>query len=313
MQNQYYNPEINILLCRCRRVPVTENRWKRSFLPDGFWRLYYHPENHVKIICGDTPVLIPAGQLVLIPPRTKLSYGMSRDFKQFYIHFLAAVPYDRCEPGMYPIETDAAVSLLLEELIAEAERGDFSFFQPKITYYYRCMRTLILLSAVPGSGKSTWAKKYQAAREHTFIVSSDDIREELFGKAQDFRDEGLVWKTFQDRLNQYGAMYEDSTVIADATNLQNKYRKMYFDATPGFDKHILVIFDIPFDIAKKQNKMRSKERVVPEYAMDKLIAEWEDVSEEVKNLYDEVVYIRNFGTDIVRENLQSQFDEGKIK
>ena len=59
--------------------------------------------------------------------------------------------------------------------------------------------------------------------------------------------------------------------------------------------------------------MRSKERVVPEYAMDKLIAEWEDVSEEVKNLYDEVVYIRNFGTDIVRENLQSQFDEGKIK
>ena len=126
-------------------------------------------------------------------------------------------------------------------------------------------------------------------------------------------DEGLVWKTFQDRLNQYGAMYEDSTVIADATNLQNKYRKMYFDATPGFDKHILVIFDIPFDIARKQNKMRSKERVVPEYAMDKLIAEWEDVSEEVKNLYDEVVYIRNFGTDIVRENLQSQFDEGKIK
>lgn len=126
MQNQYYNPEINILLCRCRRVPVTENRWKRSFLPDGFWRLYYHPENHVKIICGDTPVLIPAGQLVLIPPRTKLSYGMSRDFKQFYIHFLAAVPYDRCEPGMYPIETDAAVSLLLEELIPEAERGDFS-------------------------------------------------------------------------------------------------------------------------------------------------------------------------------------------
>ena len=175
------------------------------------------------------------------------------------------------------------------------------------------MRTLILLSAVPGSGKSTWAKKYQAAREHTFIVSSDDIREELFWKAQDFRDEGLVWKTFQDRLNQYGAMYEDSTVIADATNLQNKYRKMYFDATPGFDKHILVIFDIPFDIAKKQNKMRSKERVVPEYAMDKLIAEWEDVSEEVKNLYDEVVYIRNFGTDIVREHLQSQFDAGKIK
>ena len=86
------------------------------------------------------------------------------------------------------------------------------------------MRTLILLSAVPGSGKSTWAKKYQAAREHTFIVSSDDIREELFGKAQDFRDEGLVWKTFQNRLNQYGAMYEDSTVIADATNLQNKLK-----------------------------------------------------------------------------------------
>ena len=48
------------------------------------------------------------------------------------------------------------------------------------------MKTLIMLSAMPGSGKSTWAKAYQEAHPHTLIVSSDEIRFELTGQTQDF-------------------------------------------------------------------------------------------------------------------------------
>ena len=43
------------------------------------------------------------------------------------------------------------------------------------------MKTLIVLSAMPGSGKSTWAKKYQEEHPHTLIISSDKIRYELTG------------------------------------------------------------------------------------------------------------------------------------
>ncbi len=156
------------------------------------------------------------------------------------------------------------------------------------------MRTLILLSALPGSGKSTWAAKYKKANPKTKIVSSDDIREELFGKAQDFRDEGLVWRTFLERLNRYGEEDENATVIADATNLQNRYRMMYCLETPGFDRHVLVYFDLPFDVCCRQNRMRDEGRIVPQAVMERFQKEFEPISDEVKDLYDEVVVVRDF-------------------
>lgn len=153
---------------------------------------------------------------------------------------------------------------------------------------------MILLSALPGSGKSTWAAKYQRANPKTKIVSSDSIREELFGKAQDFRDEGLVWKTFLERLNRYGAEDENATVIADATNLQNKFRAMYARETPGFDRHVLVFFDMPFETCCRQNRMREEGRIVPENVMERFREEFEPISDEVRELYDEVVIVRDF-------------------
>lgn len=153
---------------------------------------------------------------------------------------------------------------------------------------------MILLSALPGSGKSTWAAKYQRANPKTKIVSSDSIREELFGKAQDFRDEGLVWKTFLERLNRYGAEDENATVIADATNLQNKFRAMYAKETPGFDRHVLVFFDMPFEACCRQNRMREEGRIVPENVMERFREEFEPISDEVRELYDEVVVVRDF-------------------
>ena len=41
------------------------------------------------------------------------------------------------------------------------------------------MKTLMILSAIPASGKSTWAAKYQATHPNTYIVSSDQIRMEV--------------------------------------------------------------------------------------------------------------------------------------
>ena len=124
MLNQYYNAEINILLCRFRLVSVSRDWRKNIFLPLDFWRLYYHPDSHVNIFLENTPALIPSGKLILIPPNTRLTHDMKHDFKQFYIHFLAAAPYDHCRTGIYPIETDTAMSQLLESLMAEAEEKE---------------------------------------------------------------------------------------------------------------------------------------------------------------------------------------------
>ncbi len=158
------------------------------------------------------------------------------------------------------------------------------------------MRTFILLSALPGSGKSTWARHYKDTHENTFIVSSDEVRKRIAGSLSKFNKEKEVWDTFLDDINSYAEKYEDVTVIGDATNLQNKYRKYYCEMTPGFDRHVLVYLDIPYEICLVQNKMREGDRVVPEKAMENLRSELEPVSEEVKSMYDEYIVL---GPDFV--------------
>jgi len=153
---------------------------------------------------------------------------------------------------------------------------------------------MILLSGIPGSGKSTWAKNYIKTHPNAHIVSSDELRLELWGKVNDFRDEKTVWETFLNRINDYAKAEENTIVIADATNLQNKYRQMYHDLTPGFDYHTLVLFKIPFDKCERQNKMRSPDRIVPDYAMKKLEAEYEAPTSDIIDLYDQYIEVHRF-------------------
>ena len=156
------------------------------------------------------------------------------------------------------------------------------------------MRKMILLSAVPGAGKSTWAENYRRLNsdERVFIVSSDEIRKELGGSYQYFKEEAKVWSLFLERTNNYAKEYEDVTVILDSTNLTNKYRRMYREQTPEFDKHVLVYFDVSFEKACERNLSRHELKVVPEYAMVRLYDELEAVDEETINLYDEYIEIR---------------------
>lgn len=163
----------------------------------------------------------------------------------------------------------------------------------------RRMSTMILLSAIPGSGKSTWAKEYQRTHKNVYIVSSDQVRVKLFGSAQCFKNERLVWETFLSDINAHAC--EDCTVIADATNLQNAYRRYYHQNTPGFDKHVLVVFKIPFDVCMRQNKMRTKDRVVCDEAMYSLFREFEEVQKDVVDLYDEYILIEG---DYVEQRLK---------
>ncbi len=153
------------------------------------------------------------------------------------------------------------------------------------------MATMILLSAIPGSGKSTWANEYRKEHPKTYIVASDDVRQRVSGHVQNFDHEALVWETFLKELNEHAEDDDETTVIADATNLQNRYREYYCKETPKFKKHVLVLFDIPFEICMIQNKMRTKSRIVSDEAMKSLQAEFEYPTEEIINLYDEYIVI----------------------
>lgn len=154
------------------------------------------------------------------------------------------------------------------------------------------MKTLIILSAPPGSGKSTWAKAYQEDHDNIFIVSSDEIRYELTGQRRDFSKQKEVWETFSRRIHEYALKGEDVTVILDALCDLNSLREGYVKDNPEYDKYVLVLFPHTFEEIVKYNALREEDRVLPLEAMKMLYDKFEQPSKEVLALFDEVIEIK---------------------
>ena len=154
------------------------------------------------------------------------------------------------------------------------------------------MKTLIVLSAMPGSGKSTWAKKYRDEHPHTLIVSSDEIRFELTGQMQDFSKQKEVWELFSLRIHEYAKAYGDVTVILDALNDLNILREKYVKDNPEFDKYVLVLFPRTLEQIRYYNKQRNESCIVPDDQLEMLVNKWEEPSEEIIKLFDIIDEVR---------------------
>ena len=152
------------------------------------------------------------------------------------------------------------------------------------------MKTLIMLSAIPASGKSTWAKEYQETHPNTYIVSSDDIRVEVCGTYLDHTRQDEVWALFEKRIHEYGAI-ENATVILDALNDVNPVRLKYLSTTPEFDKKILVLFPSNLEKSQKYNGMREKDVRVPSDILVGLVNKFEAPNEEVLKYVDEIIEV----------------------
>ena len=152
------------------------------------------------------------------------------------------------------------------------------------------MKTLIMLSAVPASGKSTWAKNYQAEHENTYIISSDEIRMEICGgNYHDQSKQALVWETFDRRIHEYALKGDDITVILDALNDTNEVRLKYLRLATEYDKKVLVLLPNSLNRSHELNKRRPEEVRVPEHIIDMLYSKFEEPSKEVLDLVDEVI------------------------
>ncbi|MBO6280583.1 MAG: AAA family ATPase [Bacilli bacterium] len=153
------------------------------------------------------------------------------------------------------------------------------------------MKTLIMLSAIPASGKSTWAKEYQQNHPNTYIVSSDEVRMEVcHGNYHDHTHQKEVWELFEKRIHEYGAI-DNATVILDALNDVNPVRLKYLSTTPEFDKKILVLFPSTYEKSKKYNGMRDEEVRVPEDVLIGLYNKFEEPNDEVLSYVDEVIEV----------------------
>ena len=163
------------------------------------------------------------------------------------------------------------------------------------------MKHLIALSAVAGAGKSCYAKHYKINHkdENVFIVSSDEIRKELTGVYSNLNYEKEVWDIYFKRINILRDSNEHCTIIADSTNILNKYRKILGEL-PGFDKKTLVLITKELPVILERNRLRDHAKYVPENAIKTMYQMWEEVDEENRQLFDEII------------RLDGWFDKDKI-
>ena len=155
------------------------------------------------------------------------------------------------------------------------------------------MRICYILTAIPGSGKTTWAMNFKSTHLNTFIVSSDEIRKELGGSYQYFKEEDRVWKIFFARANKFARENKDCHVILDSTCITDYYRELYYHKVKGFDKICLVYFDVPFAECRKRNKNRRIEKQVPDGPFDNLLKQFKIPSEDVIEMFDDYIVVKN--------------------
>lgn len=155
------------------------------------------------------------------------------------------------------------------------------------------MKTLIVMSALPGSGKSTWANDYANKHKNVFILSIDEIRFEVTNSYSDFSHQKKVWKIFNKRLRKLSKAI-DATIIIDALNNTNEARLNYIKDYPNFDEYILVYMKKEKTQLEYFNRQRPKNRWVPEEALKKLYDRFEDLNDEVKKAYSKVIVIKNY-------------------
>ena len=153
------------------------------------------------------------------------------------------------------------------------------------------MKTLIMLSAIPASGKSTWARRFKAEHDNIIILNSDELRMEVtHGNYHDHSHQKEVWELYEKRIHEYGQI-ENVILILDALNDVNEVRLKYLTTTPEFDKKILVMFPSNLEKSKKLNRERDPNVRVPDGILEGLVQKFEEPNEEVLNNINEIWHI----------------------
>ena len=135
--------------------------------------------------------------------------------------------------------------------------------------------SLILLVGIPGSGKTTYAKKYIEEHLHrnTIHLSSDKIREELWGNEATQGDNNKVFSLMQSRAIE--ALNNGFDVIYDATNITRKDRSYIIALCPKFVKIEAHIIWAPIETCIERDAAR--ERTVGKAVIDKMLKKFHPV------------------------------------
>ena len=153
------------------------------------------------------------------------------------------------------------------------------------------MAKLIILSGVPGSGKSYFSHLLRDHKKggHVYIVSSDSLRDLVTGNQQDLSEDNLMWKMFYDLARVY-SKDPHGIVVLDSTNAERKYRLEAGKALRDlFETIDLISFHMKPETIYRQNLDR--EWPIPTEVLTQYIENFEYPTEDDYAFFDHVYVV----------------------
>ncbi|MGJ5673704.1 MAG: AAA family ATPase [Nostochopsis sp.] len=150
------------------------------------------------------------------------------------------------------------------------------------------MTKLFLLIGLPGSGKSTLAKQLVSQCPQRQLVSTDAIREQLFGNESIQGSWLLIWQETKRQFQR--AIATDSTVIYDATNAQRRHRREVITLAHeiGFTYITGIWVKTPVWLCLARNQRR--QRQVPEDVIFAMYRQLRDAPPSLEEGLDYLIY-----------------------
>lgn len=128
------------------------------------------------------------------------------------------------------------------------------------------MNKLFMMIGIPASGKTSLAEQI-ANSEGAEIVSSDNIRKELYGDESIQGDSNKVFKTVENRI--INGLKNNKNMIYDATNINYKRRMAFLQKIRKLKiEKIAIMVATPYEQCLIRNSQR--ERQVPEEVIKRM-------------------------------------------
>lgn len=127
------------------------------------------------------------------------------------------------------------------------------------------MTVVKVLIGVAGVGKSTYIQKVKT--EKSLVLSSDELRIELFGDLEAGNTPEaipIVFKTLHERMKEALLSKQYDTIFYDATNLNRKLRKGFYEQFKKYAEIEAIVLVKPLATILEQNAQRSGFAKVPE-------------------------------------------------
>ena len=134
------------------------------------------------------------------------------------------------------------------------------------------LKKVWLMCGIPGSGKSTWAKK-RLMENGGIWISRDEVRFSMVKADEDyFSKEYEVFDKFISNICEALKSPLAEDIYIDATHLSDKARKKVLNRLPkdNIDEVIYVVFKVPYEVCVERNNKREGRGRVPESAIRRM-------------------------------------------